>query len=111
MPNSGQELSTFVQEEFENDDLLQAKLSDHTTSDRERDLINHTNSEMKKTIISEEKLTRILFGNILKWFQAERKRLEEAEAKLVANDNKNPFLTEDGLRQLTGRVPSISQPG
>ena len=106
MPNSGQELSTFVQEEIENDEKLQSKLNDSLTTDRERDAINHTNSEMKKTIISEEKLTRVLFGNILNWFQAERTKMDAAAAKSRAIDEKKireeSSLTSDKLKQFSG---------
>jgi hypothetical protein len=103
MPNSGQELSTLVQEEFENDEAVQAKLDDSTITEREREAINHANSEQKKLIISEEKLTRLLFVNILKWFQAERAKVEEAEAKSKASEEKISSLTSDGLRQFAGK--------
>jgi len=108
MPGSGQELSTFVLEEIENDEKLQGKLNDSTTSERERESINHANSELKKLIISEEKISRLLFANILNWFQEERKERVEAEAKAAAiaalqeeDQKSSAALTAEGLRKLS----------
>lgn len=109
MPGSGQELSTLVLEEIENDEKLQAKLNDTTITDREREIINNGNSDLKKLIISEEKITRLLFTNILKWFQTERKLQAEADVKSSAassniNQNEQPGLTADDLQRHSGKM-------
>lgn len=100
MPGSGQELSSLVLEEIENDEKLQHKLGDPTTTEKEREAINFATSELKKLIISEEKLTRILFGNILTWFQEERKR--EAAKDPAEGPGGMSTLTAEDLRQFSG---------
>jgi hypothetical protein len=111
MPGSGQELSSFVLEEIENDENTQAKLDDQTLTERERDIINHGISELKKTIISEEKLTRLLFANILTWFQDERTKQEAAEELKASSGEKKETdqkstLTAEDLRPFSGKDSS-----
>ena len=100
MPSSGKELSQFVQDEFENEQKQQAKLDDSTTSDRERETINNANSELKKLIISEEKLSRVLFKNIQKWFRHVQEQNERADAKEYEGGVRP--LTSEGLREISG---------